>query len=69
MGRSEKLGVAACDMVAASDGRSAPSRCCAAGGRDAGSRAQVAEQASRIGARHVLHTGTFDLPACDLARA
>ena len=29
--------------------------------------AQVAEQASRIGARHVLHTGTFDLPACDLA--
>src|SRR5262249_41059918 len=28
--------------------------------------AQVAEQANRIGARHVLHTGTFDLPACDL---
>ena len=27
--------------------------------------AQVAERAEESGARHVLHTGTFDLPACD----
>ena len=29
--------------------------------------AQVAEAARRLGARHVLHTGTFDLPASDRA--
>ncbi len=30
--------------------------------------AQVAASAARLGVRHVLHTGTFDLPATDLAR-
>jgi glycosyltransferase involved in cell wall biosynthesis len=29
--------------------------------------AQVAEQTGRLGVKHVLHTGTFDLPAADLA--
>lgn len=28
----------------------------------------VAEQAGRLGVGHVLHTGTLDLPACDLVR-
>src|SRR3954470_21193236 len=28
---------------------------------------QVAAQTRRLGVRHVLHTGTFDLPAADLA--
>lgn len=27
---------------------------------------RLAEMTARIGVRHVLHTGTFDLPACDL---
>lgn len=30
--------------------------------------AQVAEAAARLGVRHVLHTGTFDLPAVDQAQ-
>lgn len=65
--RLEKLGVAACDMIAGL-GRPVSTEQVLRG-RRARRRlaAQVAEQASRIGARHVLHTGTFDLPACDLA--
>jgi len=67
MSRWEKLGVAACDMIAGL-GRPVSTEQVLRGLR-ARRRlaAQVAEQASRIGARHVLHTGTFDLPACDLA--
>ncbi len=67
MGRLEKLGVAACDMI---EGLGRPvSTEQVLRGRRARRRlaAQVAEQANRIGARHVLHTGTFDLPASDLA--
>ncbi|MGE4076057.1 MAG: glycosyltransferase family 4 protein [Reyranella sp.] len=30
--------------------------------------AQVAESAARLGVRHVIHTGTFDLPAADRAQ-
>ena len=67
MNRLEKLGVAACDMIAGL-GRPVSTEQVLRG-RRARRRlaAQVAEQASRIGARHVLHTGTFDLPASDLA--
>jgi glycosyltransferase involved in cell wall biosynthesis len=67
MSRLEKLGVAACDMVAGL-GRPVSTEQVLRGLRSRRRlAAQVAEQASRIGARHVLHTGTFDLPACDLA--
>jgi glycosyltransferase involved in cell wall biosynthesis len=63
MGRLAKLRVAACDMLSGLGRplsgeqilRSPRSR------RRLG--AQVAEAALRLGARHVLHTGTFDLPA------
>lgn len=67
MSRFEKLGIAACDMVAGL-GRPVSTEQVLRGQRSRRRLAtQVAEQASRIGARHVLHTGTFDLPACDLA--
>jgi glycosyltransferase involved in cell wall biosynthesis len=67
MSRWEKLGVAACDMIAGL-GRPISTEQVLRGLRSRRRlAAQVAEQASRIGARHVLHTGTFDLPACDLA--
>lgn len=67
MGRLEKLGVAACDMMAGL-GRPVSTEQVLRGLRSRRRlAAQVAQQASRIGARHVLHTGTFDLPACDLA--
>ena len=67
MSRWEKLGVAACDMIAGL-GRPVSTEQVLRGLRSRRRlAAQVAEQASRIGARHVLHTGTFDLPACDLA--
>jgi glycosyltransferase involved in cell wall biosynthesis len=67
MSRWEKLGVAACDMIAGL-GRPISTEQVLRGLRSRRKlAAQVAEQASRIGARHVLHTGTFDLPACDLA--
>ena len=66
IGRLEKLGVAACDMMAGL-GRPVSTEQVLRGLRSRRRMAaQVAEQASRIGARHVLHTGTFDLPACDL---
>jgi glycosyltransferase involved in cell wall biosynthesis len=67
MSRWEKLGVAACDMIAGL-GRPISTEQVLRGLRSRRKlAAQVAEQASRIGARHVLHTGSFDLPACDLA--
>lgn len=67
MTRLEKLGVAACDMIAGL-GRPVSAEQVLRGRRSRRRlAARVAEQASRIGARHVLHTGTFDLPACDLA--
>lgn len=67
MGRLEKLGVAACDMIAGL-GRPVSTEQVLRGRRSRRRlAAQVAGQASRIGARHVLHTGTFDLPASDLA--
>jgi glycosyltransferase involved in cell wall biosynthesis len=67
MGRLEKVGVAACDMIAGL-GRPVSTEQVLRGRRSRRRlAAQVAVQASRIGARHVLHTGTFDLPACDLA--
>jgi glycosyltransferase involved in cell wall biosynthesis len=65
--RWQKLGVAACDMIAGL-GRPISTEQVLRGLRSRRKlAAQVAEQASQIGARHVLHTGTFDLPACDLA--
>jgi len=67
MGRLEKLGVAACDMMAGL-GRPLSTEQVLRGLRSRRRlAAQVAEQAKQIGARHVLHTGTFDLPARDLA--
>ncbi|HZB57282.1 MAG TPA: glycosyltransferase family 4 protein [Reyranella sp.] len=67
MSQLKKLGVAACDMIAGL-GRPVSTEQVLRGRRARRLlAAQVAEQASRIGARHVLHTGTFDLPACDLA--
>jgi glycosyltransferase involved in cell wall biosynthesis len=67
MSRFEKLGVAARDMIGGL-GRPVSTEQVLRGRRSRRRlAAQVAEQASRIGARHVLHTGTFDLPACDLA--
>lgn len=63
MSRLAKFGVAARDMIAGL-GRPLSSeqvlRSLRARRRLA---AQVTEAASRLGARHVLHTGTFDLPA------
>lgn len=68
MSRLEKLGVAACDMMAGL-GRPVSTEQVLRGRRSRRRlAARVAEQASRIGARHVLHTGTFDLPAPDLAQ-
>ncbi len=67
MSRLEKIGVAACDMVAGL-GRPISTEQVLRGRRSRHRlAARVAEQAQRIGARHVLHTGTFDLPACDVA--
>lgn len=67
MGRLEKLGVAACDLIGGL-GRPISTEQVLRGRRSRRRlAARVAEQASRIGARHVLHTGTFDLPAPDLA--
>lgn len=67
MSRFGKLGVAARDMVSGL-GRPVSTEQLLRGRRSRRRlAAQVAEQASRIGARHVLHTGTFDLPASDLA--
>jgi glycosyltransferase involved in cell wall biosynthesis len=67
MSRLAKLGVAACDM-AAGLGRPLSSEQVLRGMRSRRKlAAQVAETASRLGTRHVLHTGTFDLPASDLA--
>jgi glycosyltransferase involved in cell wall biosynthesis len=63
IGKAAKLGVAVGDILA---GRGRP----LSGEQIYRSRAsrrrlatQVAEQAARLGVRHVLHTGTFDLPA------
>ncbi len=67
MSRWEKLGVAARDMMAGL-GRPISTEQVLRGLRSRHRlAAKVAEQARHIGARHVLHTGTFDLPACDLA--
>jgi glycosyltransferase involved in cell wall biosynthesis len=67
MSRWEKLGVAARDMMAGL-GRPISTEQVLRGLRSRRRlAAKVAEQARHIGARHVLHTGTFDLPACDLA--
>ena len=68
LSRLAKMGVAACDVVTGL-GRPINSEQVLRGLRSRRKlAAQVAEQASRLGARHVLHTGTFDLPAPDLAR-
>jgi glycosyltransferase involved in cell wall biosynthesis len=62
MSRIAKLGVAACDWLAGL-GRPLSSEQIL---RSARARrrlgAQVADAAERLGARHVIHTGTFDLP-------
>jgi len=68
LGKLAKLGVAAGDLLSGHgrpvDGehllRSARSRRKLA--------AQVAVQAERLGVEHILHTGSMDLPATDLAR-
>ena len=65
MGRLAKWGVAARDMVAGL-GRPLSSEQVLRGLRSRRRlAAQVAEAARDLGARHVLHTGTFDLPATD----
>lgn len=67
MSRIEKLGVAAQDMFSGL-GRPVSTEQVLRGLRSRRKLArQVAEQARRLGARHVLHTGSFDLPACDRA--
>ena len=67
MSRLAKLGVAACDMVTGL-GRPLSSEQVLRGLRSRRKlAAQVAEAARALGARHVLHTGTFDLPASDRA--
>jgi glycosyltransferase involved in cell wall biosynthesis len=67
MSKLTKLGVAACDMVAGL-GRPLNSEHVLRGLRSRRRlAAQVAEAARCLGARHVLHTGTLDLPACDQA--
>jgi glycosyltransferase involved in cell wall biosynthesis len=67
MSRWEKIGVAARDMMAGL-GRPISTEQVLRGLRSRRRlAAKVADQARHIGARHVLHTGTFDLPACDLA--
>src|SRR5262245_55764497 len=67
MGRFAKYSVAARDMLAGL-GRPVSTEQVLRGQRSRRQFArQVAEQAKRIGARHVLHTGTLDLPACDQA--
>src|SRR5436309_20063 len=63
LGRLAKCAVAARDMVAGL-GRPLNSEHVLRGARSRRRlAAQVAEAASRLGARHVLHTGTFDLDA------
>jgi len=67
MSRLAKWGVAARDMVAGL-GRPINSEQVLRGLRSRRKlAAQVAEAARHLGARHVLHTGTFDLPAPDRA--
>lgn len=67
MSRLAKWGVAACDMVAGL-GRPLNSEQVLRGLRSRRKlAAQVARAARSLGARHVLHTGTFDLPAPDRA--
>lgn len=68
LGKLAKLGIAARDMLAGHGRpvsgeqilRSRRARRCMA--------EEVTRQATRLGARHVLHTGTLDLPASDLIR-
>jgi glycosyltransferase involved in cell wall biosynthesis len=63
MSRLAKWGVAACDMVAGL-GRPLSSEQVLRGQRSRRKlAAQVVDAAHRLGTRHVLHTGTFDLPA------
>ena len=65
MSRLAKLGVAACDMIAGL-GRPLSSEQILRSSRSRRKLGeQVAEAADRLGARHVIHTGTFDLPAPD----
>jgi glycosyltransferase involved in cell wall biosynthesis len=67
MSRLAKWGIAARDMVAGL-GRPLSSEQVLRGFRSRRRlAAQVAEAARKLGARHVLHTGTFDLPATDRA--
>lgn len=67
MSRLAKWGIAACDM-ATGLGRPVNGEQVLRGFRSRRRlAAQVAEAARSLGARHVLHTGTFDLPACDQA--
>jgi glycosyltransferase involved in cell wall biosynthesis len=67
MGRLAKWGIAARDMLAGL-GRPLSSEQILRGLRSRRRlAAQVADAARSLGARHVLHTGTFDLPATDRA--
>ena len=67
MGRLAKWGIAARDMLAGL-GRPLSSEQVLRGLRSRRRlAAQVADAARSLGARHVLHTGTFDLPATDRA--
>jgi glycosyltransferase involved in cell wall biosynthesis len=68
LGKAAKIGVALTDMLAGL-GRPVSSEQVLRGLRARRLMArEVARQASELGVRHVLHTGTFDLPACDLVR-
>jgi glycosyltransferase involved in cell wall biosynthesis len=67
MGRLAKWGIAARDMLAGL-GRPLSSEQVLRGLRSRRRlAAQVADAARSLGARHILHTGTFDLPATDRA--
>ena len=67
MGRLAKWGIAARDMLAGL-GRPLSSEQVLRGQRSRRRlAAQVADAARSLGARHILHTGTFDLPATDRA--
>src|SRR5215218_1895479 len=66
LGKLTKLGIAARDMLAG-HGRPISSEQILRSPRARRRMAnEVAQQARQLGVRHVLHTGTFDLPASDL---
>jgi glycosyltransferase involved in cell wall biosynthesis len=68
LGKAAKIGVALTDMLTGL-GRPVSSEQVLRSLRARRHMArEVARQASELGVRHVLHTGTLDLPACDLVR-